>query len=79
MAEDTTENHTTAIGGPRKNAGHVPQPISYSIKGAMVASRLGRSTIFQLLADGRLARVKVGKRTLVPRASLEALLSGDVK
>jgi excisionase family DNA binding protein len=61
---------------PRQNPLPAPLPLSYSVKGAMAASGLGRSTIFQLMADGRLERVKVGKRTLIPRASLESLLTG---
>lgn len=54
-----------------------PAPLSYNVAGAIAATGLGRSTIFAMLADGRLERVKVGKRTLIPRASLERLLNGE--
>ena len=55
---------------------HAPIPMTYTVNGAMAATGLGRSTIFQCMADGRLARIKVGKRTLIPRKSLESLLFG---
>jgi hypothetical protein len=53
-----------------------PVPLSYSVKGAMAATGLGRSVIFQLMADQKLERVKIGKRTVIPHASLMALISG---
>ena len=53
-----------------------PVPLSYSVKGAIAATGLGRSVIFQLMADAKLERVKIGKRTVIPHASLMALLSG---
>ncbi len=77
MAHNTNDSTDAASAAARKIAPPPPAPLSYSVKGAMAASGLGRSTIFQLMADGRLDRVKVGKRTLIPRASLESLLSGD--
>lgn len=52
------------------------EPISYTVNAAVRATGLGRSTIFAMLADGRLERVKVGRKTLIPRASLEAIVSG---
>ena len=53
-----------------------PIPLSYTVKGAMAATGLGRSVIFQLMADQNLERVKIGKRTVIPHASLMALISG---
>jgi len=55
-----------------------PTPISYTIEGAMHASGLGRSKIYALIGEGVLKRVKVGTRTLIPAASLRALISGEV-
>lgn len=79
MANDRTDSTAAASRGPKKAPPPpLPTPLSYSVAGAIAASGLGRSTIFQLMADGRLNRVKVGKRTLIPRASLEALISGEV-
>lgn len=78
MPHNTNDSPTAASAAARKNiAPPPPAPLSYSVKGAMAASGLGRSTIFSLMADGRLDRVKIGKRTLIPRASLESLLSGE--
>jgi len=71
MKEDT---ETTAGGQFRSQP---LEPLSYSIKGTMAVTGLGRSLIFAMLADGRLKRVKIGKRTLIPRASIEALISGQ--
>lgn len=43
---------------------------------------VGRSTIYQLIADGSLRRVKVGARALIPQVDVDAfvagLLDGDV-
>lgn len=50
------------------------EKLAYSIAEASAAMSLSQATIYALLAEGRLQRVKVGRRTLIPRASLEALL-----
>jgi excisionase family DNA binding protein len=77
-SENRTSQQISLEHFPVARSSPAPAPLTYSVKGAMAASGLGRSTIFQLMADGRLDRVKIGKRTLIPRASLEALLSGEV-
>lgn len=51
-----------------------PPKLAYSIKEACQASSLGRTTLYAHIKAGRLKTVKVGGRTLIPRASLEALL-----
>ena len=51
-----------------------PTPLSYTIDGAMRATGLGRSKIYSLIGDGTLTRIKVGTRTLIPAASLRALI-----
>mgnify|MGYP002785742679 FL=1 len=61
---------------PRQFRGQPIEPLSYTVSAAVRATGIGRSTIFAMLADGRLKRVKVGKKTLIPRASLEAIVSG---
>lgn len=60
-----------------KKAQQQPTPLAYSVNGAVAASGLGRSTLYSLIADGRLERVKIGKRTLITHASLERLLTGE--
>lgn len=47
---------------------------SYSIKDAVRASGLGRTTLYELIKAGELNPVKIGARTLIRRADLEALL-----
>ena len=52
--------------------------LAFSPAEAAAALGVGRSTIFELLADGRLKRVKIGAKTVIPRSSLLALLGeGD--
>jgi excisionase family DNA binding protein len=39
--------------------------------------RIGKTKIYALMAEGRLQRVKIGSRSLIPLASVEALLRGE--
>ncbi len=55
---------------------HIPEPLSYTIEGAMRATGLGRSLLYQRLKDGSLVKLKVGKRTLIRADSLRALIDG---
>ena len=55
-----------------------PEPLSYTIDGAMRATGLGRSKIYRLIEEGRLAKCKIGTRTLILAASLRALIEGAV-
>jgi excisionase family DNA binding protein len=48
--------------------------ISYSVREAAEASGLGRTTLYELIKAGELRPVKIGTRTLIRRADLEALL-----
>ena len=55
-----------------------PSPIpalSLSVEGAAKALGLGRTFVFQLIKEGRLKAVKIGRRTLIPVAECEAFLS----
>lgn len=54
----------------------VHDPLSYTIAGAMAATGLGRSKLYELMASGALAKLKVGKRTLIRADSLRALIDG---
>lgn len=51
------------------------EPLFYSIKDACMALRLGRTTIFSLLANKRLHRVRHGRRSLIPKASVDAYIA----
>lgn len=48
--------------------------LAYSIPEAASAISIGRSKIYELIAEGRLETRKIGKRTVIPAASLRQLL-----
>ena len=54
------------------------EPLAYSIREACRISSLGRTRLYQLIGEGRLEARKIGKRTLIPAASLRALIEGRV-
>lgn len=53
--------------------------LAYTINEAAAAVGLGRTTIYRLIAEGKLSTVKVGHRTLIPTASLRALIDNAPK
>jgi excisionase family DNA binding protein len=53
------------------------EPLAYSIKDACRVSTLGRTRLYQLISEGKLEARKIGKRTLIPAASLRNLISGE--
>lgn len=53
------------------------EPLAYSIREACHISSLGRTRLYQLIAEGRLETRKIGRRTLIPAASLRALIEGQ--
>jgi excisionase family DNA binding protein len=53
------------------------EPLAYSINEACRVSSLGRTRLYQLIGEGRLDVRKIGKRTLIPAASLRALIQGE--
>ena len=57
----------------------LPDALSYHIEDAARITGLGRTTVFDLLAKGKLRRIKIGGRTLVEGDSLRALLRGEQK
>ena len=50
--------------------------LGYSINEACHASSLGRTTIYNHSAAGRLRAVRVGGRTIIPAEALHALIAG---
>ncbi|WBX84625.1 helix-turn-helix domain-containing protein [Sphingosinicella microcystinivorans] len=54
-----------------------PTKIAYSIKEAAQASSLGRTSIYNHIASGRLRAVRIGGRTIIPAESLHALIAGE--
>jgi excisionase family DNA binding protein len=53
------------------------EPLAYSINEACRVSSLGRTRLYQLIGEGQLEARKVGKRTLIPAASLRTLVTGQ--
>jgi excisionase family DNA binding protein len=51
--------------------------IGYSIREACHASSLGRTTLYNHIAAGRLRAVRVGGRTIIPAEALHALIAGE--
>jgi excisionase family DNA binding protein len=49
-------------------------PITTTIEGAKQATGLGVTKIYELIGQGKLETVKVGRRTLVKTKSIRALL-----
>lgn len=60
-----------------KIAPNDPPKIGYSIREACRASSLGRSTIYNHIAAGRLRANKVGGRTIIPADALRTLIDGE--
>ena len=54
---------------------HNNPAIAYSIKEACRISSLGRTSLYALIAAGKLQSRKVGKRTLIPAESLQRLIN----
>jgi excisionase family DNA binding protein len=52
-------------------------PLAVSIREACRLSGLGRTKIYELIADGRLTTVKIDRRTLIPFEDLTKLLSSE--
>ena len=48
--------------------------LAYSISEAAHAISIGRSKIFLLIAEGKIETRKIGRRTVIPAASLHRLL-----
>lgn len=53
------------------------EPLAYSVSEACRVSSLGRTRLYQLIGEGRLEARKIGRRTLIPAASLRALIEGE--
>jgi excisionase family DNA binding protein len=54
----------------------IPEPIVDSVSDAAIRLGLSRTTLYELIASGRLRSVKIGKRRLIPRDAQHELLAG---
>lgn len=59
---------------PETSIGH----LVYGIKDAALALGIGRTFLFQLIKEGKLPFVKLGRRTLIQVSELQALLNGGI-
>jgi excisionase family DNA binding protein len=50
-------------------------PLANSIASTARRIGIGRTKVFELIRDGRLAAVRCGRRTLIPEAALQDFLS----
>lgn len=60
------------------SAQNEPQKLAYRIDEAVKASGLGRSFLYERMADGSLKSVKIGGRRLIMRDDLLRFLCGDI-
>ena len=49
-------------------------PVTVTVEGALKATGLGKTKLYELIAQGSLSTVKVGRRTLVKTDSIRALV-----
>jgi excisionase family DNA binding protein len=50
-------------------------PLCLRVEDAARALGIGRSTVYDLIRSGRLRSIKIGRRRLVPRDAVEALIA----
>ena len=53
------------------------EPLAYSVVEACRVTSIGRTRLYQLINEGCLEVRKIGKRTLIPAASLRRLIDGE--
>jgi excisionase family DNA binding protein len=53
------------------------EPLALSINDAAKALSLGRTSMYAMIADGRLEAFKLGRRTLVRVDSLRRIVAGE--
>ena len=49
--------------------------LAYNVDEAAELLSIGRTMVFQLIAEGRLGSLKIGNRRLIPRQDLEAFIA----
>ncbi|WP_210272822.1 helix-turn-helix domain-containing protein [Chthonobacter rhizosphaerae] len=50
------------------------EPLAYRIATACQVLGIGRTKLYSLICNGEIQTIKIGRRVLVPRTELEALL-----
>ena len=54
------------------------EPLALSINDTAKVLSLGRTSIYAMIADGRLDAFKLGRRTLIRMASIRRIVGGDL-
>lgn len=54
------------------------EKLGYSVAEACAALSLGKTSLYAHIAAGRLRKVRLGGRTIIPTDSLKALLGGHL-
>jgi excisionase family DNA binding protein len=62
---------------PLKNRAE-PDRLAYGIHETAAQLSCGRDTVFKLIREKRLVAIKLGRRTVITRTSIDELLSGVV-
>ncbi len=50
------------------------EPVTVTVDGAKKALGIGTTKIYELIGEGKLATIKIGRRTLVKTASIRQLV-----
>ena len=53
------------------------EPLAYSIADSVRVSSIGKTKLYALIKAGQLQARRIGGRTLIPAASLRALIDGE--
>lgn len=68
---------TSANSYPKAKVAPIPRA-SYSVEEAAIALGIGRTYAYRLIREGELQVVRLGRRTLIPVASVQALLERNM-
>ena len=53
-----------------------PPPLAYGIADAAVALSVSQRTIWNFISEGKVRKVRLGRRVLIPAADLQAIAEG---
>ncbi|MBT2133965.1 helix-turn-helix domain-containing protein [Croceibacterium sp. LX-88] len=54
-----------------------PAPLAYSVADACRVTSIGRTRLYELIGQGKIATRKIGRRTLIPADALRAFVEGE--
>jgi excisionase family DNA binding protein len=74
VALPSVRGDVSAVELPTKRKNTI-MPMSYSVRDVAEMLGLGRTTVYKLIGEGQLTRVKIGARTLIPAADVRVLMA----